>query len=357
MAINDEKEEELHKKHEALTEVIYNTPDMLPNRYVYILTNLCNLSCDFCFMDRKYNPKNLKTEDWINVSKQLPDYARVTMTGGEPLMFKGFKDVFSYVAKRFDCNLITNGLLLTEDLCDFMLSYPKFRILSISVDSVGNNVRDVDPVQWKRTEEMMKYFKEQKNNAGSSAGLDIKTTILDENAEELFDIHRYCVEELGCDYHVFQFLKGSPIQHSDVMFKFEDILKESKAQIYERFETIKQQFKKIQQYNIEHGNVSFLHPKVGSLMDEDNFPMMDYMNVLGFVKENYMSCKYPWSSVHINSDGNLFTCLAVPMGNVKEKSLVEIINGEEMAKFRNLIKSEGTIEACNRCGWLKPKIR
>jgi MoaA/NifB/PqqE/SkfB family radical SAM enzyme len=187
--------------------------------------------------------------------------------------------------------------------------------------------------------------------------LDIKTRVLDETAEELLDIHRYCVEELGCDYHVFQFLKGSPIQHSDVMYGFEDILKESKAQIYERFETIKQQFRKIQEYNIEHGSVSFLHPKVGSLVSEEDFPMMDYMNVESFVKENYMACKYPWSSVHINSDGNLFTCLAVPAGNVKEKSLVEIVNGEEMTRFRDLIRREGTIEACNRCGWLKPRLK
>ena len=31
-----------------------------------------------------------------------------------------------------------------------------------------------------------------------------------------------CVEEL-CDTHAFQFLKGSPIQHSDIMFDFDKI--------------------------------------------------------------------------------------------------------------------------------------
>ena len=45
----------------------------------------------------------------------------------------------------------------------------------------------------------------------------------DENAKSLFDIHKYCVEDLKCDTHAFQFLKGSPIQHSDIMFDLKKV--------------------------------------------------------------------------------------------------------------------------------------
>jgi len=27
-----------------------------------------------------------------------------------------------------------------------------------------------------------------------------------------------------------------------------------------------------------------------------------------------------------------------------------------MSRFREIIKKEGTVEACNRCGWSKPKV-
>ena len=78
--------------------------------------------------------------------------------------------------------------------------------------------------KWKHVEKMMLYFQKRKKELNNSECiLDSKTVILDENASELLDIHKYCVEDLQCDTHAFQFLKGSPIQHSDLMFKLEKI--------------------------------------------------------------------------------------------------------------------------------------
>ena len=34
----------------------------------------------------------------------------------------------------------------------------------------------------------------------------------------------------------------------------------------------------------------------------------------------------------------------------------EIIYGDEFMKFRKTMREEGTVEACNRCGWLQPSI-
>jgi len=73
-----------------------------------------------------------------------------------------------------------------------------------------------------------------------------------------------------------------------------------------------------------------------------------------FIKGNYKPCKFPWSSVHINVDGNLFPCMAVSMGNVKTTPLPEIIHGKDFMRFKDLIRKEGTVEGCNRCGWLRP---
>ena len=44
-----------------------------------------------------------------------------------------------------------------------------------------------------------------RKETGSFAILNIKTVILDENAEELYDFHRFVKEEIGADTHDLYF--------------------------------------------------------------------------------------------------------------------------------------------------------
>ena len=37
--------------------------------------------------------------------------------------------------------MITNGILLNEELIDFLLTYKKFKVLSISIDNKKNTIR------------------------------------------------------------------------------------------------------------------------------------------------------------------------------------------------------------------------
>ena len=78
----------------------YKADNLMPKRYCLVLTNLCNLACDFCYQIRTKQKNSLTSEDWVNFIKQLPDNSRVTLTGGEPLVFKNFKDVFTEATKK-----------------------------------------------------------------------------------------------------------------------------------------------------------------------------------------------------------------------------------------------------------------
>jgi MoaA/NifB/PqqE/SkfB family radical SAM enzyme len=343
-----------HGNYEKLAKRIYQNPNMLPSRYVYVLTNQCNLRCDFCFQDKESNKNSMTADEWINLTNQLPEYARVTLTGGEPLKFKEFDSVFEYIAKKFDCNLITNGLLLNEKKIDFLLSYPNFKVLSLSIDDIGNKIRGVSAKSWTHLENMVNYFFKEKNATSSDCILDVKTMVLDENAENLFDIYKYLIEDLKVDTHTFQFLKGSSIQHADKMFSLEHAQQKSSAYVYHNFDLIKKQLKKVQEYNSKHGLSSFLHPKITSLDYDLSLEDLDRLNESDHDSQKYSPCKFFSSSVHINSDGILFPCLAIGMGNVRDTSLKEIIEGEEFSKFKQIIKEQSTIEACNRCGWLRP---
>ena len=343
----------------------YQMDNLMPKRYCLVLTNLCNLACDFCYQIRKKQKNALNSKDWIKLIKQLPENSRVTLTGGEPLVFKNFKDVFLETTKRHECNIICNGLLLTKELIDLLLSHKNFKILSISIDNRNNDIRkgaNIDvknwDQKWKHVENMMLYFQKRKRELNhSTCILDSKTVVLDENAEDLLDIHKYCIEELQCDTHSFQFLKGSPILGCDFMYQFDDIFKKSKAYQYKKWNQIKKQLNLVKKYNFENKKVGFLHPKVDELVGDDkplNDEKMDLLNNIEHKREKFLPCAQPWSSVHINVEGTVFPCLAVSIGNIHEKNIKDIIFGEEFKKFRNVIRKKGTVEACNRCGWLQP---
>jgi MoaA/NifB/PqqE/SkfB family radical SAM enzyme len=345
----------------------YYSDNIMPKRYCLVLTNLCNLACDFCYQIRTKQKTFLNSEDWIKFIREIPENSRVTLTGGEPLVFKNFKEVFLETTKRHECNLICNGLLLTEEIIDLLLSQKNFKVLSISIDNRKNTIRKLANVKekkwdekWSHAEKMMLYFQKRKHELNhSSCVLDSKTVVLDENANDLLDIHKYCIEDLKCDTHSFQFLKGSPILGCDYMYKFDDIFNKSSAYKYKNWTDIKDQLNLVKKYNYKNKTVGFLHPKVDELVGDKN-PIddkkMDILNETEHKKEKFLPCAQPWSSVHINNDGTVFPCLAISVGNIKEKNIKDIIFGETLKKFKKILKKEGTVEACNRCGWLQPNI-
>jgi len=240
-----------------------------------------------------------------------------------------------------------------------------FKVLSISIDNRKNLIRKLANVKekkwdekWEHVEKMMLYFQKRKIELNHpECILDSKTVVLDENSEDLSDIHKYCVEDLQCDTHSFQFLKGSPILGCDYMYKFDDIFKKSSAYEYKNWDKIKEQLYLVKKYNYENKKVGFLHPKVDELIGNDE-PLdekkLDILNNVEHKKEDFLPCSQPWASAHVNVDGTVFPCLAVSVGNVKEQSIKDIMFGEILKKFKKVIKENGTIEACNRCGWLKP---
>lgn len=346
-----------HKERLHYTDMIYDDPAMLPRRYVLILTNLCNLECPFCFQSKIRYKNAMTTSDWIRLIDQLPQYASVTLTGGEPLVFRGWRSVLEKAAESYSCNIISNGLGLNTSNIEFMLGFNNLKVLSISIDDIGNLLRGVAPLRWKRVESMLVRFVQLRNQVGRETVLDAKTTVLDENVDSLLDIHRYCMERLKCDTHCFQFLKGSPLQHADVMYPMEAIFSKSESSAYKNWARICIQMELIRQYNLKNGTVCYTHPKLFDLNGADpiDIDRASFFNQGSFCCENYQPCKAPWESVHVNVDGHLFPCMSVSMGNVKEQSLIDIVFGSKFSKFKKIIRRHGVVEGCNRCGYLRPK--
>ncbi len=346
-----------HSERIKYSKLLSKSQNMLPHRYCFILTNKCNLNCSFCFQDRKGRKGSLNKDEWINLIDQLPEYAHVTLTGGEPLVFKGFEEVFLKVTEKHTCNIITNGLLINEKFIDLFISRPNFQVLSISIDNIGNLSRDVKKAHWEKMLEKLEILRQQINIKKSKLIIDTKTVVLDSNSKDLFKTYKYLKEVLKCKTHSFQILKGSPVQHADYTFDDETIFDKYVAHKYENFEIILDELEKVREYNIKNNCVSYTHPNYVDL--NSSLKIHDQMhanlfNKVDHIPKNYKTCDSPWASVHINVEGTVYPCLAVDMGNVKENSLKEIFFGKKYSQFKETISKCGTVGACNRCGYLNP---
>ena len=348
----------VYKQQSEYGKIAFEKGNLMPKRYVFVLTNLCNLKCTFCFQERKKRADRMHTEDWLNVVSQIPKQSRITLTGGEPLVYKDFDMIFAKANEFCQTNIITNGLLLDDQIVEKLIDQKNFKILGVSIDTIGNINRDFKAKQWEALVTRLNKFVDLRDEKGHGAALDIKTVILDENIQDLFLIHKFIMENLKADTHSLSMLKGATIQHSDLMFDFKQINSDYEAYQYKNFNNLVNQLNSIKEYDYKYGYKSYMHPNLINLSDVKKLEEKDliYLNDKKHNPKNFSACYAPWSSVHINVDGNLFPCMAVSMGNVKKTNLNEIIFSSDFKKFRNIIKEKGTINGCNRCGWLKPKI-
>lgn len=103
------------------------------------LTNACNLKCRHCFMHSGVKlEKELTLNIWTDI---LTDFKMhkgecVTISGGEPLMFKDFSTVVRHAASLgLKVTILSNGVLWTKDMIDTLA--PFISEIQISIDGVN----------------------------------------------------------------------------------------------------------------------------------------------------------------------------------------------------------------------------
>ncbi|MEI6305740.1 MAG: radical SAM protein, partial [Deltaproteobacteria bacterium] len=124
----------------------YNTPirrfyGIKSNELIYMITNACNDRCPKCGIWERPEPKSqhLLIQHFIKCLSRLHhNLYQVTLTGGEPLLFK--RDVIHIAEEAKKLNVpmvtITNGRMLDEA---FLRRYMELgHILVISIDSVSS---------------------------------------------------------------------------------------------------------------------------------------------------------------------------------------------------------------------------
>lgn len=149
----------------------------IPLKGIFELTGRCTLNCKMCYVHTKSNAEFLRNERdgdwWISQVDAACERGLMfaTLTGGECMLHPDFKRIYSYLRKQGVYTRInTNGMLLTEDMVEFLKEAPPFEIQITIYGASDDAYERVTGVRAFRTvEEAIKRVRE--------AGLNMRIAI------------------------------------------------------------------------------------------------------------------------------------------------------------------------------------
>jgi len=325
-----------------------------PIRTTIEITYCCNLQCSMCYQIRERKDKKLRLElkasEIKKVIDQMPPKTLISLTGGEILTKNYVLDLVNYACRSHNCNLVTNGTLIDEDMAQKLVKTKVF-LIGISLDGLGNvhnKIRGVKGAFEKAVAGIKLIQKEKAKLKKRKPLIDIKTVILPENVSQLYKLYWLC-RQLKVNFLTISVLKGSAIQLSPPVLETiseNDFHSFFKTKGLVNPQILQRQLEMIFQDKSEV-KVRFYPGNLGQRVKEyytDKIKISDYF-----------PCIFPWTAFNISPYGDIFPCIALNVGNIREKSLWQIWNGQKMRQFRQKLKKHQVFPACQGCCnlWLK----
>lgn len=249
-------------------------------------TNRCNLHCKFCARDNmERNLSSMTFDMFKNVITGLKRGSYITITGnGEPLINPEIYHMIEYASNEGNfVSVITNGTALTDENADKLIASGLSRI-QFSFQSIDKSVYEETMLgaNYERTLSQILNFIYKVRESKSNIFISISTVMTEENQPFVKQSKDYWMK--------------MPI---DNYYEGELLSLQTNSKMYEQ--TL------------------------------DNR-----------MREKYKVCVNPWVCAKINADGSVNPCVQdfsskYIIGNVKENTFNEIINGEEAKRFRKAV--------------------
>ena len=103
----------------------------IPLSGTFELTSRCNFNCKMCYVHDNACREELSADEWIELGRRAVERGMVflLLTGGEPLLRKDFKQIYSGL-KRLGLMITvnTNGSLIDEEMVDFFVKDAPLRL-------------------------------------------------------------------------------------------------------------------------------------------------------------------------------------------------------------------------------------
>ena len=342
------------------SDLSYNNKDgkiYPPLRYILEITYRCNLTCPFCYLGEKRKLNELTKNEWINVINQIPPYAFISFLGGEIFIREDIFELMKYASKHVlgKINLYSNGTLMNKEKLDELLKI-KLLLYSVSLDGIGSKhdqLRCKEGV-FDKTLESLLYVNQNKKNKKSPL-TEIKTVVLDENLEELPKLYKLANDN-KIDFITFSFIRTTSIRQNPHLIdemSNEFLTKEYPIKKYFDFDVFEEVYKELESLSKNAHTLIRWAPKFKPHTPVSTIKHL-FDNGEKNIKELYKPCKFPFSDIFINPEGDIYPCLPIKMGNLREEKLSKIINDTKFKEFRKLLKQEKVFTPCNLCCDLYP---
>jgi len=106
------------------------------------VTGRCNLSCRYCYNSPPV-PVDMPEEAAFSLVRQAEKLGAkfIVLGGGEPLLYPGIWRLLEYASPRITTALVTNGILLSEEICSRLAEIPGLSI-QLSLEGVDPEIHE-----------------------------------------------------------------------------------------------------------------------------------------------------------------------------------------------------------------------
>ncbi|MBM2834018.1 MAG: hypothetical protein HW406_1179 [Candidatus Brocadiaceae bacterium] len=321
------------------------------------LTYQCNLKCIFCFQTEQKGIKErneLSAEEFIQLISRIPRFSLITFTGGEPLLKKNALEVIKYALERHGCNIITNGVMMTEEYTRTFVD-KRLLLAGVSIDGIGqdhDHLRGMKGAFDKITHNLKLLQEYKKRKKTKYPLLDVKTVITQENIDMLEDIYQYALD-VNADFFTL-----SPLKVTNIQFQanFINDMKDNKLWspiTVKPYVDPKMLIRKLS-HIIESSRNKKIKIRFYPIAQKAEGMETHFDNTKRLV-DRYEPCLVPWSSMQISPMGDAYPCIAYKVGNVKEASLMSIWNSISYREFRKQLSAVGLFPGCAGCCYLRER--
>lgn len=314
-----------------------------PPSLILFVTNRCNARCLHCFnwaeLD-KNDSTELSLAEIEKLSHSLGRLLELSISGGEPFLRPDLPEILELFSRNNSLrsfSVPTNGLLPEVILNETKRILLKARTVKITVNlSLDGLEKEHDSLrqregafrQLMKTYEQLRQLKEQ-----YTFGLKVLTTLSNQNIGQLDSLMTWVKKNMpAIDFHNFEILRGNPRESS--------ILPPTVSQLEEVKDKIFDYWRSFHFYGRSISSVPAYWLK--------RYLFEIYLQILK-EKRQVIPCFAGTFSLVVDASGYVYFCELLPaLGNIREKSLSQILSSPESRKQRASI-NKGSCYCVHSC--------